>query len=95
MNQTYTRIIVLIFQFVILGFIGNTLYIIKSRKVVAKFTSSPNKDNSEVIDDIGLTDEVSESDIKEIRKAGGTKISIALIFLGLSIILQIAFRFIK
>ena len=76
-NTQYNLVITSIISFVILGFIGNTLYIKKSQKIVSDFVSKYHLLN---IDNLNTN---------ELREKGGTSYTAALVCAGILIILQL------
>ena len=73
----YNQALIWILSFFILGFIGNTLYIKKSKKIVVEFISDRKAE------DIHITM------IKELRKKGGTSLTAAFICAGTMILITI------
>jgi hypothetical protein len=78
-NVLYNQIIMWILSFVTLGFIGNRLYINKSRKIISEFILKYDHD----------LEKIKSSMADELRLKGGTSLSSALICAGILILFQI------
>jgi len=78
----FSNAIIWILSFLILGLVGNTLYIKKSKKVVEDFISKRE------IENINITMTA------ELREKGGTSMTAALVCAGIMIALQIISRLI-
>jgi hypothetical protein len=76
-NVLYIKIVTWVISFTILGFIGNNLYIMKSKSIVADFLTKYEIDN------------IDNKVLDKLREKGGTSIQSSLICLGLSIIIQV------
>jgi hypothetical protein len=79
-NNQYNLYITSILSFVILGFLGNNLYIKQSQKIVANFVSKHH-----LLDHNNLK-------TNDLRDKGGTSLTAALICFGILIILQIVLK---
>ena len=82
-NGLYTMLIIWVLSFVILGFIGNNLYLKKSIQAVNNFINENGLEN------------IDNSMINKIRKIGGTSMMNALIIVGVMILIQIIIKIIK
>lgn len=80
-NEVYVKIFFYIFDFVVLGFIGNKLYISKSIKSVESFINEHGLEN------------VDNSLMNKLRAKGGTSIVNALIFEVIMILIQIIAKY--
>ena len=75
-NVLYSQFVVWPLSFVVLGFLGNYLYLKKSMKVVDEFISTHNPEQTTI------------ERALELRVKGGTSMTSALICVGLLILLQ-------
>ena len=80
-NSYYTLFITWIPSFIILGFIGNKLYLSKSIKSVDSFINEHGLEN------------VDYSLMNKLRFKGGTSISNALIFSGIIFLIQMIIKY--
>lgn len=74
---SYNNVIIWTLSFVILGFLGNTLYIKKSKKIVEELIA-----RNEIED-------IPNSMATELREKGGTSMTAALICVGILTVIQI------
>jgi hypothetical protein len=76
-NYLYSQFVVWPLSFVVLGFLGNYLYLKKSMKIVDQVIMNDNPQKSETLK------------VAEIREKGGTSMTSALVCAGLLILLQL------
>jgi len=76
-NALYNQFLNWILSFVILGFLGNVLYIKKSKKVVGEFISKHDLEN------------IDNSKVNILREKGGTSVTAAIMCAGLFALIQI------
>ncbi len=73
----FSTAFITIISFVILGYLGNTLYLKKSKKIVEDFISENDIEN------------INNSLTSELREKGGTSMAAALVCAGIQIAIQI------
>lgn len=93
-NGIYSQLSLWALQFVTLGFLGNWIYLAKSKKVVDKFISKPITD-TDVIDNIEILENIDSSSLNKLRIVGGTSFISAIVCIVVSILIQIASRFVS
>lgn len=79
-NDIYSLLIIGVLSFVILGFIGNLLYLGKSIKAIDNFIKQHGIEN------------IDNSMMNKIREKGGTSVASAMIFSGFMVFTQIIIK---
>jgi hypothetical protein len=76
-NVLYSQFVIWPLSFIVLGYLGNYLYLRKSMKVVDEYVANQNLEKADPIK------------VDELRKKGGTSMTSALICVALLILLQL------
>jgi hypothetical protein len=76
-NVLYSQFVIWPLSFIVLGYLGNYLYLRKSMKVVDEYVTNQNLEKADPIK------------VDELRKKGGTSMTSALICVALLILLQL------